>query len=223
MVWSEAARGTSRTALGPLESSNHIEVGARRRRNGFDPMDLLSSCRARGALALAMSCAAASVVALSGCQGLRSTDSFFGAITPYRVEIVQGNIITSEQAGRVKPGMDRAQVRDALGSPLLSDVFHADRWDYVFTIRRQGAQAQSHHVVVRFDGEVLKSIDTGGALPSEREFVASIDTFRTARNAPPLALTPEQIEALPKPAAPVTAESEPIGPVRPYPPLEPRS
>ena len=166
----------------------------------------------------------AAAIALAGCQSLASTDSFLGVITPYRVEIVQGNVITAEQAARIKPGMNRAQVRDILGSPLLSDVFHADRWDYVFTIRRQGAESQSRHIVVRFDGDALKSIDTGGELPSEREFVASIDTFKTARNAPPLALTPEQIKALPAPPAPAVAvESDPVGPVRTYPPLEPSS
>ena len=162
-------------------------------------------------------------LALAGCQGLQRPVSFLGVITPYNVEIVQGNVITSEQAGRVKPGMNRAQVHDVLGSPLLADVFHGDRWDYVFTIRRQGAEPQSRHIVARFDGDVLKSIDTGGELPSEREFVASIDTFKTARNAPALALTPEQVSALPAPSPPVAAESEPSGPVREYPPLEPRS
>jgi outer membrane protein assembly factor BamE len=160
---------------------------------------------------------------LAGCQSLQSSDSFLGVITPYKVEVVQGNVITSEQAALIKPGMTRVQVRDVLGSPLLTDVFHADRWDYVFTIRRQGADPQSRHIVVLFSADVFKSIDTGGALPSEREFVASIDTFKTSRNAPSLELSPEQLKALPAPAAAPTVEVEPIGPTREYPPLEPRS
>ena len=77
----------------------------------------------------------------------QSTDSFLGFITPYRVEIVQGNAVTREQATRVKPGMTRAQVRDILGSPMLTDQFHADRWDYLFTIRRQGTEPQRRSVV----------------------------------------------------------------------------
>ena len=160
---------------------------------------------------------------LAGCQSLQSSDSFLGVITPYKIEVVQGNVITSEQAAVIKPGLNRAQVRDVLGSPLLADVFHADRWDYVFTIRRQGAEPQSRRIVVRFAGDALKSIDTGGPLPSEREFVASIDTFKTSRNAPTLELTPEQLKALPAPPKPATVEIEPVGPVREYPPLEPRS
>ena len=168
-------------------------------------------------------CSAAVLAALSGCQSLQSSDNFLGVITPYRVEIVQGNVVTKEQAEAVKPGMSRAQVRDVLGSPLLADAFHSDRWDYVFTIRRQGAEPQRRSIVVLFDGENLKSIDTGGPLPTEREFVGSIDTFKTSRNAPPLALTEEQVKALPipaKPAAPDAAAS--AAPARTYPPLEPR-
>lgn len=166
--------------------------------------------------------AVAAAVAASGCQSLQSSDSFLGVITPYKVEIVQGNVVTSEQVARLRPGMSRAQVRDVLGTPLLSDLFHADRWDYVFSIRRQGAEPQDRRIVVRFDGEAFKSIDTGGELPSEREFVASIDTFKTDRNAPPLALTDEQIKALPVPPKPPAAEAAEPAPARTYPPLEPR-
>ncbi|HEX6361563.1 MAG TPA: outer membrane protein assembly factor BamE, partial [Albitalea sp.] len=149
---------------------------------------------------------------------------FLGVITPYRVEIVQGNVVTKEQAEAVKPGMSRAQVRDILGSPLLTDVFHVDRWDYVFTIRRQGAEPQRRNIVVLFEGDVLKSIDTGGELPAEREFVASIDTFKTRRNAPPLELTDAQIQRLAvprRPAAPAP-DAPASAPARAYPPLEPR-
>ena len=172
-------------------------------------------------------CTLLGAVGLAGCQYLPSvmgsTDRFLGVVTPYKVEVVQGNVITSEQAAAIKPGMNRSQVRDVLGSPLVADVFHVDRWDYVFTIRRPGAEPQARRVIVRFDGETFKSIDTGGALPSEREFVASIDTFKTSRNAPPLELTPEQMKALPTPVKPPAIAAEPVGPTRAYPPLEPNS
>jgi outer membrane protein assembly factor BamE len=158
--------------------------------------------------------------ALAGCQSLQNSDSFMGVITPYKVEVVQGNVITSEQAALAKPGLTRAQVRDALGSPLLTDPFHADRWDYVFTIRRQGTAPQLRKVVVYFKNDVLASIEGAADLPSEREFVASIDTFKTARNAPPLALSDEQIKALPVPARPPAPEPTPPVPNRTYPPLE---
>ena len=175
---------------------------------------------------LPVTLALAAALGSAGCASLRpsSTDAFLGVITPYRVEVVQGNVITNEQAQVIKPGMNRAQVRDVLGTPLLADVFHADRWDYVFTIRRQGTEPQSRRIVVLFEGDAFKSIDTGGQLPSEREFVASIDTFKTSRNAPPLALTEAQIKALPVPPKPVATSAsgaESDTPLRSYPPLEP--
>ena len=162
-------------------------------------------------------------VALAGCQSLQTSDSFLGIITPYKVEVVQGNVVTSEQVALVKPGQTRAQVRDLLGSPLLTDPFHADRWDYVFTIRRQGADPQLRRVVVRFKDDVLASVEGGADLPSEHEFVASIDTFKTSRNAPPLVLSDEQLKALPVQARPAAAEAALPVPNRTYPPLEPRS
>ncbi len=165
----------------------------------------------------------ASAAALAGCQSLQSSENFLGVVTPYRVEVVQGNVITSEQILLAKPGLTRAQVRDVLGSPLLADPFHADRWDYVFTIRRQGAEPQLRRVVVRFKSDVLESIEGGAGLPSEHEFVASIDTFKTARNAPPLVLTDEQVKALPAPVRPQPPEPPPPVPARTYPSLEPSS
>jgi outer membrane protein assembly factor BamE len=172
--------------------------------------------------------ALAPVLLLAGCSSLqdrwRSSDSFLGVITPYRMEIVQGNVVTQEMAARLKPGMSRAQVRDVLGSPLLTDVFHADRWDYVFTIRRQGAPYQQRRVTVLFEGDTMQSFQADEELPSERDFVASIDTKRSSRTPPKLELSEEQLRALPVPARPVAvAASEPTaqGPARTYPPLEP--
>src|ERR1019366_10170667 len=75
----------------------------------------------------------AAVALLAGCQSLQTNNNFLGVLPPYRIEIVQGNVITREQAALIKPGLTRAQVRDVLGSPLLTDPFQADIWDYVFT------------------------------------------------------------------------------------------
>jgi outer membrane protein assembly factor BamE len=163
-------------------------------------------------------------LALGGCASTASSDRLFGLITPYRIEVVQGNVVTSEMAATVRPGMSRAQVRDALGSPLLTDIFHADRWDYVFTIRRQGAAYQQRRVTVLFDGEVMKSFEAD-PLPSEREFVVSIDTARTrSSKLPNLSLDDEQLRALPAPKAAARSASaspaETLVPLRSYPPLE---
>ena len=159
------------------------------------------------------------LLASAGCASLQSSDSFLGVITPYRIDIVQGNVVTKEQAAQVKPGMTREQVRDLLGSPMLTDIFHADRWDYMFTIKRPGTEPQRRSIVAHFEGDTLKRLDAP-ELPSEQEFVASISRVKPGK-APVLELTDAQREALPKPKPQPAAETEPTGPVRTYPPLEP--
>jgi outer membrane protein assembly factor BamE len=163
------------------------------------------------------------VVLLTGCQSLQSTDNVLGFITPYRLEIVQGNVVTQEQAALVKPGMTRSEVRDVLGSPLLTDLFHVDRWDYPFTIRRQGAAPQQRLVTVNFEGDTLKTIEAP-ELPTERDFVTAINTQKSSGKLPVLALTEEQIKTLPAPQAATTPTANVAGnpPARDYPPLEAR-
>lgn len=168
------------------------------------------------------------VALLGACSQMPTLDSLpsvsgekvLGLVTPYRVEIVQGNVITKEMITRLKPGMSRAQVRDIMGSPLLADVFHEARWDYVFTIRRQGAAAQNRQVLLAFDGDKLKTINAPDDLPTENEFIASINTMKVKGDAPKLELTDAERAALPPPAKQAAAAAEPVGAVRAYPPLE---
>ncbi|MEN9888571.1 MAG: outer membrane protein assembly factor BamE precursor, partial [Pseudomonadota bacterium] len=105
---------------------------------------------------------------LSACSGFQGVgrDTF----KTYVPEVVQGNVVSREQRQYLRPGMTRAQVRDVLGTPLVTSLFHADRWDYAFTIRRQGVPAQQFHLAVFFHGDVLSRVE-GDDLPSEVEFV----------------------------------------------------
>jgi outer membrane protein assembly factor BamE len=160
----------------------------------------------------------AAAALLGGCESLQRTDSFLGLITPYRIDIVQGNAITREQAALVRPGLTRLQVRDILGTPLIADPFHANRWDYIFSLRRPNTEVQRRSVVVHFDGDVVKSVEVP-ELPTEREFVASISRFKDLR-VPKLELTEEERQALPPPPRREAPPAEPVGPVRDYPPLE---
>lgn len=163
-------------------------------------------------------------LASGGCslQPIAEDGSLLGLVTPYRIDIVQGNAVTREQAALVRPGMKRDQVRDLLGTPMLTDAFHANRWDYLFSYRRSGQAAQRRSVVAHFEGDVLARLEVPEALPSEREFVAAIDPARRRAAPPPvLELTPAQRAALPAPARPAAPAPAPVGPVRTYPPLEP--
>ncbi len=171
----------------------------------------------------ALAFVAISSVLLGACASSRnSDDGFLARITPYRIEIVQGNVVTSEQAARVRPGLTRAQVRDILGTPLLSDPFHVDRWDYIFTLRRDGLPNQRRSVVVWFEGDALKSIEAPD-LPSERDFVNGISSNRKKLTVPVLELTEAQRNALPPPAAPrdvpAAEAAAAASPPRNYPPL----
>jgi outer membrane protein assembly factor BamE len=164
-------------------------------------------------------------VLVSGCgiRQIASDGSLLGLVTPYRIDIVQGNAVTREQIALIKPGMSRAQVRDILGTPLLTDPFHAERWDYLFTIRRQGAEPQRRSIVAFFDGDVLRKIDLPqGPLPTEEEFVASIDPVKRKIEPRVLELTEEQRKALPVPPRKAVPAEAPAGATRNYPPLEPR-
>jgi len=161
---------------------------------------------------------AAVATLLAGCEALQRTDSWVGEMAPYRIDIVQGNVITREQAALIRPGMSRLQVRDILGTPLIADPFHANRWDYLFTMRRAGTDVQRRSVVVLFEADAVKSIEAP-ELPSERDFVATISRPLTAA-VPRLELTDEERAALPVPPKREAPPSEPVGPVRDYPPLE---
>jgi outer membrane protein assembly factor BamE len=167
--------------------------------------------------------AALALASLAGCSSMQpTTDKVLGVVTPYKMAIMQGNVVTQELAALVKPGMSREQVRDLLGSPLLTSVFHADRWDYVFTLRRQGVEPQKRSVVAWFKDGKLDRLDAPADLPSEREFVSSVRPQRKDSAEPVLALTDEQKKALPPPVRTESATTvQPQGAVRIYPPLEP--
>jgi outer membrane protein assembly factor BamE len=145
-----------------------------------------------------------------------------GSITPYKVEIVQGNFVSREQVAALKPGMSRQQARDVLGTPLVASIFHTDRWDYVFTLKRQGVPAQERKLAVFFKGGVLDRFE-GDEMPSEAEFVATLDNKRKDAKVPVLEASEESLKQFSSARAapmPATPPAEPA-PAAGYPPLEP--
>ena len=84
----------------------------------------------------------AGLVALAGC-------SFPGV---YKVDIQQGNVVTQDMIDQLRPGMTRQQVRFIMGNPLITDTFHADRWDYLYSIQPGGGQRLQERVSLVFDG-----------------------------------------------------------------------
>ncbi len=159
--------------------------------------------------------------ALAACSSFdRGTRDVADAITLYRPEVVQGNFVSKEQVAALQPGMTRLQVRDILGTPLVSSVFHSDRWDYVFTMKRQGVDPQRYRLTLFFQGDALDRFD-GDDMPTEAEFVQRISRQRKIK-VPPLQATEDQLAKFPvTPAAtaPDGAASE-AQPALSYPPLE---
>lgn len=86
-------------------------------------------------------------------------------ITPYRMEIQQGNYISQEMVSQLRPGMTREQVRYVLGTPLLTDIFHADRWDYVFYRDPPGGVREERKIVVIFQDGKLARVE-GDVVPA---------------------------------------------------------
>lgn len=74
---------------------------------------------------------------------------------PYKVGVQQGNWITTEQVGLLSEGMTREQVRFALGSPTLSNVFHSDRWDYPYFYRSPNGEIEERKLTVFFQNGLL--------------------------------------------------------------------
>lgn len=74
----------------------------------------------------------------------------------YKLDVPQGNIVTDDMVSRLREGQTRAQVRFLLGSPMLTDPFHQERWDYYYQLRENGKVTQKRNFTVWFEGDSLK-------------------------------------------------------------------
>lgn len=165
---------------------------------------------------------AAAAASLLGCSTFGdATQKMANAMTLYKSDVIQGNFVSREQVQALQPGMTRLQVREILGTPLVTSLFHADRWDYVFTLQRQGVEPQQYHLTTWFSGDVLARVE-GDEMPGESEFVERITPKRKVK-VPELEATEEQLARFPdsdvQPAEPVLTDAVPAAPGT-YPPLE---
>ncbi|MGH8509214.1 MAG: outer membrane protein assembly factor BamE [Gammaproteobacteria bacterium] len=84
----------------------------------------------------------------------------------YRIDVQQGNVVTQEMLAQLEAGMDRSKVRYIMGTPLLADVFHQDRWDYVYTQQDGGGTPAQRRVSLYFEQDHLARI--GGDVKAAR-------------------------------------------------------
>jgi outer membrane protein assembly factor BamE len=100
-------------------------------------------------------------------------------LTPHKIDIQQGNYITQDMVAKLKPGMTKSQVRFVLGTPLVADPFHTDRWDYVYVLSKKGRQVEHRRIVAVFKGDSLVRIE-GDVVPAK-----DASAEKTADAAPP--------------------------------------
>ena len=105
---------------------------------------------------------------LAACSSLPSMPKmpdFASWVTPYKIDVRQGNFVSQEMVSQLKPGMSKDQVRFALGSPLLTDMFHADRWDYVYRLQQGNGKVEERKITILFDQDKLARV-TGDVVPA---------------------------------------------------------
>ncbi|WP_366523187.1 outer membrane protein assembly factor BamE [Janthinobacterium sp.] len=197
----------------------------------------LSGCASRGILGEKPAAAqkeGKEVVPEQGAQTTTITplQKFMWFFSPYRPDIQQGNFVSEEMLAQLKVGMTRDQVRFVLGTSLLTDIFHADRWDYPFRLARGSGETTSSRVVVFFDKEGKVARFEGGNLPTEKEYIDRIAGPSPFAKVAKVAKADVPAAAVPSPVAPsavpVPADAAPAIPVSkpdvaPAPAAEPAS
>lgn len=119
--------------------------------------------------------------ALAGC-------SFPGV---YKVDIQQGNVVTQDMIDQLRPGMTRSQVRFIMGNPLITDTFHANRWDYLYSIQPGGRQRQQERVSLVFNANDQLAGLAGDFKPGVSRDEAILGTDLPAGTKDPVRTEPE--------------------------------
>jgi len=136
-------------------------------------------------------------VALLGLAACSTINNYVpGFVKPYRADVQQGNWLTQEQVELLRPGMTREQVRFALGSPTLTSIFHADRWDYPYLFTPGHGQTEERRFTVYFVNDRLDRW-TGDEQPARQPFQQK-DTRRALGTG--TSATPPQAQAGEQPA-----------------------
>ena len=103
-------------------------------------------------------------LAATGCSGSKEKSEYrtpaLGKLPfVYRMTVQQGNILTEENVDRLEPGMTKSQVRYLLGTPMLEHMFHANRWDYTYTLRKGHEDMKKTRVTLFFEDDALIRVE----------------------------------------------------------------
>ncbi len=130
----------------------------------------------------------------SGCANKEKSDEYRGSMLNnlpfvYQMTVQQGNIVTEEMVSQLEPGLTKTQVQFLLGTPLLADMFHIDRWDYIYTIRRGHQPMEAKRLTLWFQDDALVKIEGNPkpdmsrpqAIEEEREIVVKVPDWQDNR------------------------------------------
>lgn len=131
------------------------------------------------------------VAAISGCSSVPRI------VNEYKIDVQQGNVLTQEMVSQLKPGLTKDQVRFILGTPVLMDMFHASRWDYVYSLRKGSTGAvekrnfsvffDASEKLVRVTGDVTAAQATDAStIPDSRTRELDLGSIATDSVAPPI-------------------------------------
>ena len=97
------------------------------------------------------------IIAVSGA--CTRSDSDYKLPGVYRIDVQQGNVFSQDMLDRLKPGMEKHQVKFIMGTPTISDPFHPDRWEYIYTYTHGAARRVQQHLTIYFEDEKLAYLD----------------------------------------------------------------
>jgi len=109
-----------------------------------------------------------------GVRVIQHKKPFLGIFTPYRPDIQQGNFVSKEMVAQLQVGMTPDQVIFLMGTPLLTDIFHANRWDYLFWLQKGNGPTTTSRVTIYFKDNRVARIEGAGNLPTEADYLARI-------------------------------------------------
>jgi outer membrane protein assembly factor BamE len=161
--------------------------------------------------------------ALAACStvskpSMPSMPDFSSWVTPYRIDVRQGNYVSQEMVSQLKPGMSKDQVRFALGTPLLKDMFHEDRWDYVYLFQPGKGKTEERKISVFFDAQGRLLHLGGDVVPAGSKPTESAPAQRVVEITAPESKTDKPVAEVP--AAKPATETPAAKPATELPPLK---
>jgi outer membrane protein assembly factor BamE len=142
------------------------------------------------------------VLCVAGCKDV----PLLPTVTPYKMDIQQGNVVTQDMVQKLQPGMSRSQVRFLLGTPLIVDPFRVDRWDYVYLYKKGGQPAEQRRLIVIFQDDKLLRTEGDQMPPGPAPTAAAGGSGKPATGPAPAAPTTAD-----KPAAATPATADDAG------------